>query len=63
MDQSLGALFSGKICMDNGLESSIKVSPETGLGQWRWLFPIFSEKSKKNTEFTKSFEGQTPQIH
>ena len=34
MNQSLGALFSGKSVWIHGPESSSKASPETGLGPW-----------------------------
>ena len=42
MDQSLGALFSGEICMEsilwtNGRESSSKLSPQIGIGPWMVL--------------------------
>ena len=37
MDQSLGALFSGKSVWTNGRESSSKVSPEMGIGPWMAL--------------------------
>ena len=37
MDQSLVHTFSGKFVWTNGLESSSKVSPYTGIGPWMAL--------------------------
>ena len=53
MDQSLGALFSEEICMDNGPESSSKVSPRLALVHG-WLFPDTSRTQRSLFERRRS---------